>query len=63
MSLEGAAGSIYASVPVRVRATTTSGEDQRFAGTYELRRVNDVPGATPLQLRWHIHRARLDAAP
>lgn len=57
--IEGAAGSSYAEVPVRVRATTRSGGQQRFEGSYVLRRVNDVPGATPAQLRWHIHAARL----
>ena len=61
--IEGAAGSIYATIPVRVRATTTAGVEQRFAGTYELRRVNDVPGATPEQLRWHIAGAKLAAEP
>jgi hypothetical protein len=60
VTFEGAAGSIFATVPVRVRATTTAGEDQEFTGVYELRRVNDVPGATPDQLRWHIHGARLE---
>ncbi len=60
---EGAAGSIYATVPVVVTATTTAGAAQRFTGTYTLRRVNDVPGATPEQLRWHIAEAHLTAAP
>jgi hypothetical protein len=60
---EGAAGSIYATVPVRVHATTRDGADQHFAGTYVLRRVNDVPGAKPAQLRWHIHSARLEPVP
>jgi hypothetical protein len=60
---EGAAGSIYAEVDVVVRARTTDGEDQRFEGTYTLRRVNDVPGATPEQLRWHIQSANLTRAP
>ena len=61
--IEGAAGSSYAAVPVRVHATTTSGERQEYAGTYTLRRVNDVPGATAAQLRWHIESARLKALP
>ena len=59
VTFEGAAGSIFATVPVRVRAATTAGEGQEFVGVYELRRVNDVPGATPDQLRWHIHGAKL----
>lgn len=61
VTFEGAAGSIFATVPVRVRARTTDGAGQEFVGAYELRRVNDVPGATPEQLRWHLHRARLEA--
>ncbi len=61
VTFEGAAGSIFATVPVRVRATTTAGEDTRFEGVYELRRVSDVPGATPEQLQWHIHGASLEA--
>lgn len=59
VTFEGAAGSSFATVPVRVRAATTGGEKQEFTGVYELRRVNDVPGATPEQLRWHIHGAKL----
>jgi hypothetical protein len=61
--LGAAAGTIYAEVPVRVDATTTAGELQHFEGTYVLRRANDVPGATPEQLRWHIDSAKLAAAP
>ncbi len=56
---EGAAGSIFVTVPVIVRARTTSGDDQTFTGTYTVRRVNDVPGATPAQLRWHLESADL----
>ncbi len=56
---EGAAGSVYITVPVNVTAQTASGADQRFEGEYVLRRVNDVPGAEPWQLRWHIARADL----
>lgn len=56
---EGAAGSTYITVPVVVTAQTASGADQRFEGDYVLRRVNDVPGAEPWQLRWHIESADL----
>ncbi len=59
---EGAAGSIFITVPVRVDATLKNGAHQRFAGTYVLRRVNDVDGATPDELRWHIYSAALRAA-
>ena len=56
---EGAAGSLYVTVPVRVEARLTNGNAQRFAGGYTLRRVNNVPGAMPDQLRWRIASAKL----
>ncbi|WP_322964937.1 hypothetical protein [Sphingomonas fuzhouensis] len=59
---EGAAGSIYATVPVTVDAQLDNGQQQRFVGQYVLRRVNDVPGATAEQLRWHIYSATLKPA-
>jgi len=59
---EGAAGSIYQTVPVEVDATLDDGQRQRFSGAYVLRRVNDVEGASPAQLRWHITSARLAEA-
>lgn len=51
---EGAAGSSYYEAPVTVSGTGANGVPLRLAGTVTLRRVNDVPGATPAQLRWHI---------
>lgn len=45
---EGAAGSLYYSAPV----TITDGS-RRITGTVTIRRVNDVPGASAEQLRWH----------
>ncbi|WP_375270612.1 hypothetical protein [Sphingomonas sp.] len=56
---EGAAGSTYIRVPVTVRATLKDGTAQRFAGTYTLRHVNDVDGATAEQRQWHIQSASL----
>ena len=56
---EGAAGSLSITVPVRVEATLKSGARQHFAGSYVLRRANDVPGATADQLRWSISAASL----
>lgn len=56
---EGAAGSLYATVPVEVSATMKDGAHQDFTGHYVLRRVNDVPGASAEQLRWHIFKASL----
>lgn len=52
---EGAAGSSYYTAPV----TITDGA-RRISGEVVLRRVNDVPGATPEQLRWHIESSTLE---
>ena len=60
VSIEGAAGSSFAEVRVRVEASTTAGEVQHFTGAYVVRRTNDVPGATAEQLRWHFDAARLE---
>lgn len=59
---EGAAGSIYATVPVEVNAVLKDGTRQRFVGQYVLRRVDDVPGASEAQLNWHIESASLEPA-
>ncbi|MEH2391988.1 MAG: hypothetical protein V7K21_10145 [Nostoc sp.] len=53
------AGSIYIEIPVTVTAIGTNGTPQRFRGSYVLRRVNDVPGSTPEQRRWHLHSANI----
>ena len=60
---EGAAGSVFVTVPVRVDATLKNGARQRFAGRYVLRRINDVEGATADQLRWRIDSASLRQLP
>lgn len=60
---EGAAGSIYVELPVRVDATLRSGAHQHFTGSYVLRRVNDVDGSTAAQRRWHVESAHLKQVP
>jgi hypothetical protein len=55
----GAAGSTYIDVPVTVHARLKDGTRQRFAGHYTLRRVNDVPGSTQAERRWHLYSAAL----
>jgi hypothetical protein len=60
---EGAAGSLYVGVKVRVDALLRSGRHQHFTGSYTLRRVNDVPGSTVAQRRWHIVDAHLAPVP
>jgi hypothetical protein len=51
---EGAAGSLYCTVQVTLRDAS-----QAQPGSLTLRRVNDVPGATADQLRWHIVQSTL----
>jgi hypothetical protein len=58
VTVEGAAGSQFATVPVIIDAVTRDGTKQRFTGTYTLRRAM-VDGATPEQRRWRIYSARL----
>lgn len=60
---DAGAGSVYQPVPVTVDATLDDGTHQRFRGTYVVRRVNDVDGASAAQLRWHIDSAKLAPAP
>ncbi|HEY9727257.1 MAG TPA: hypothetical protein V6D50_12480 [Chroococcales cyanobacterium] len=57
--LDGAAGSVYIKIPVTVTAITRNRTRQRFRGSYVLRRVNDVPGSTPEQRRWHLYSANI----
>jgi len=55
-STEGAAGSIYATVPVTFYGTSERGKPLRMPASVILRRVNDVTGSTERQRRWHIER-------
>lgn len=57
--VEGAAGSLYIEIPVTITGTLTGGDDFRQTGSFTLRRVNDVPGATPEQLQWRIYKTDL----
>ncbi|MEH3106417.1 MAG: hypothetical protein PGN09_03785 [Sphingomonas fennica] len=56
---DAGAGSIYATVPVAIKAIETDGRRRLYSGSYVLRRVNDVDGASAAQRRWHIASARL----
>ena len=53
---EGAAGSIYVTVPVIFYGDDAKGAEFRRQADVILRRVNDVPGSTEEQRRWHIER-------
>ncbi|NUQ17479.1 MAG: hypothetical protein HOP95_03345 [Sphingomonas sp.] len=52
---EGAAGSIYLSIPLTLTGTA-DGKNASRSATAILRRVNDVPGSTEAQRHWHIER-------
>ena len=53
---DAGAGSQFYEAPVVLRF---GGEAMAERGTLTLRRVNDVDGATPDQLRWHIERSTI----
>ena len=53
---EGAAGSIYVTEPVTFYGQKNQGGEYRRAAEVTLRRVNDVPGSTDAERRWHIER-------
>ena len=59
-SMEGAAGSSYYTSDATITATDMDGRPVRYEGPIVLRRVNDVPGASAAQLRWHIDSVQLD---
>jgi len=58
--VDGAAGSRYVEIPVRLTAVETGGMRHEFAGSYTLRR-SVVDGATPDQRAWRIYSARIRA--
>jgi len=60
--MEGAAGSSYVTVPAVFYGKTKAGGAFRRGADVILRRVNEVPGSTEAQRRWHIERIELKAA-
>jgi hypothetical protein len=56
--IEGAAGSRYVDIPVRITAVAADRGRQAFSGTYTLRR-SVVDGATPEQRAWRIYSAKI----
>lgn len=56
---EGAAGSVYVTVPLQLYGRLKAGGTFNLIGPVTIRRVNDVPGAAPSQLKWHIDRSDL----
>lgn len=61
MAQEGAAGSIYYTLPVTLQVRRTNGTSARFAGCYTLRLVQPRNQEPPFE-GIHIESARLDAA-
>lgn len=59
-TMEGAAGSSYYTAPIAITGNDREGRPVRIEGEAVLRRVNDVDGATPAQLRWHFERLTLN---
>jgi hypothetical protein len=60
---EGAAGSIYVTVPVRFEPAASVPNPRPRMGEVIMRRVNDVPGSTDAQRRWHIERIDVAMTP
>lgn len=56
--IEGAAGSRYVTIPVRVRAFERVAGPHDYVGSYTVRR-SVVPGADPVNQRWHLYAASL----
>lgn len=52
--IEGAAGSLYVTVPVQAYGVLADGTTFNALGKVKLRRSNDVPGATAEQRQWRI---------
>lgn len=59
--IEGAAGSLYAEVPLTMTGKLTGGAAYSRSGTVTLRRSNNVPGASEEQLQWRIVKVHFEA--
>jgi hypothetical protein len=60
---EGAAGSVYASIPTLLFATHVDGSRQTFSGCYVARRSNIADNGKPENNPWSIYSATIAAAP
>jgi hypothetical protein len=56
--IEGAAGSRYVTIPVRVRAFERGIRPREYAGSFTVRR-SVVPGADAADRQWHLYSASL----
>lgn len=53
---DGAAGSSYTEVPVRVYGRLRNGRPFSERGSVTMRMVHPIPGASAAERRWHIYR-------
>ena len=53
---EGAAGSIYVTIPLVLYGRDSRGTEFNMKATATMRRVNDVPGSTAAQRSWHLQQ-------
>lgn len=60
---EGAAGTLYYEVPVTMTGELENGDAYRMEGPLLLSRVNDVPGASTEERKWHIEMSDLRPRP
>lgn len=58
---EGAAGSSFVQVPLRLYGRAKDGKRFNYVGPLTLRRVNDIEGSSAAQRRWHIVQSGLVA--
>ncbi|WP_205123546.1 hypothetical protein, partial [Cognatilysobacter lacus] len=61
--LEAAAGSMYVTVAVHFVPAPSVPNPRPRMGEVVVRRVNDVPGSTEAQRRWHIERIDVAMTP
>lgn len=61
--MEGAAGSSYVTIPLKVTGVLAKGGGFVLEGPMTLRRVNDIDGSTAEQRRWHIVSSGLKPRP
>ncbi len=59
---EAAAGSVYVTVPVVLYGRTADARAFSRRGEARLRRLNNVPDATPVQRHWHIDDVTFERA-
>jgi hypothetical protein len=59
INIDAAAGSLYTTIPVALKATQKDATTKTFAGCYVLRRANEGVSPDPADLLWRIYAADL----